>query len=162
MQKWTRCKCGGWVPPGTNCSRCEARQRRDPQPDLTEERVIFRPETPAIGRIVEEKSLPKENFVFCDDCRELFDAESPEHKPYGKYTQCSRCAEAEKVVRYSGVMVFGGKNACEIQINTDPKLTEYMLGASVKHSAAPTPSKKGGTALKVVTGLENRRHGDSK
>jgi hypothetical protein len=105
--------------------------------------------------------------MICSDCG--IDFESRRNKP-GKINQCEDCGE-ENVTKRTGVMIYGGKNGAEIQINSDPELTKYMiektklrnkgsnLGSNLKVSSKH--HKLENAVVHVVSGVENRRHGDS-
>lgn len=43
----------------------------------------------------------------------------------GKINECDDCAE-EHVVKYTGNMIYDHKVGAEIQINSDPRLTNYI------------------------------------
>lgn len=58
------------------------------------------------------------------------DAEYDERKrKHGKITECNDCAE-EVAVKFTGNMIYDHKTGCSIQINTDPKLTQYITKAT--------------------------------
>jgi hypothetical protein len=155
MKKWAKCcECQSWILPGSFCQKCN-----QPKVDSKED-VISIPitlEQKALGKIVEKGiETKKPNLIECESCLREFD---PNSKHFGKRTECLNCAE-ETEVKLTGVMI-GGKNAAEIQINSDPKLTEYMLKARMSGNSATGISKRDGQVKKVVKGIENRRHGDS-
>lgn len=64
----------------------------------------------------------------CELCEMEYDKKDRLGKP-GRITVCEDCAE-DDTVPYTGVMIYGHKTSCEIQINTDPKLTEYLINAT--------------------------------
>ena len=103
-------------------------------------------------------------MINCAQCDVEFDPDSRYHKAVGRYHECHDCASGDDEPRRTGIMVFGGKNSVEIQINKDPALTKYMRKARMGSGTAPgiVTRKQGGSVAKVVSGLENRRHGDSK
>lgn len=68
--------------------------------------------------------------MICKDCGAEYDAASRKGKP-GKFTVCNECGEEEsEVTKYTGVAIYGHKTASEIQINKDPRLTEYLINAT--------------------------------
>lgn len=122
------------------CAKCTEKEEMDPKPyryEVSEMRT-------------------------CVKCEAEFDPKDPANQA-GKYNECGECA-GKDVTPYTGVMIVGGKTGMEIQINTDPRVTEYIKNASAHHGTAPAvvTRKESGTVKKIVTGLENRRHGDSK
>lgn len=67
---------------------------------------------------------------YCEECDTEYDVSTRLGKP-GKVTLCEECAEEYgDVVHYTGVMIYGHKTSCEIQINTDPLLTEYLINST--------------------------------
>jgi hypothetical protein len=64
--------------------------------------------------------------MICRLCDAEFDL-NPARK-YGRINECDDCAS--DVQKYTGVMVYGHKTAGTIQINSDPRLTQYMIDAS--------------------------------
>lgn len=82
--------------------------------------------------------------------------------PMGKIDECLDCVETD-VERHTGVMISGLKTGGTIQINTDPRLTEYMLQSSPSNRTArvmkmTAPPPKVHAAVQVhVTELEKRR-----
>jgi hypothetical protein len=60
-------------------------------------------------------------------CKKCGDSYNPELRrgKGGLITECQFCAE-EKVVKYTGNMIYDHKTGCSIQINTDPSLTAYI------------------------------------
>ena len=63
--------------------------------------------------------------ISCRHCGIEFEKRSD--KP-GKIDECVDCAE--DVTRYTGNMVYDHKAGCSIQINSDPRLTEYINEAT--------------------------------
>ena len=104
----------------------------------------------------------------CVDCG--FEFKPRKDKP-GRINQCEDCGE-ETSEKRTGVMIYGGKNGAEIQINSNPELTKYMiektklmnkgsnLGNNLKVSSKHHRLEN--AVVHVVSGIENRRHGDSK
>lgn len=66
----------------------------------------------------------------CDTCGAEYDTKTRKGNP-GKLTQCNECGEEdETTVKYTGVPIYGHKTASELQINRDPRLTEYLINAT--------------------------------
>jgi hypothetical protein len=59
----------------------------------------------------------------CTDCGCEF--QFNDKKP-GKKSVCEDCA-VEPTVRYTGNMIFDHKTGADIQINSDPELTKYII-----------------------------------
>jgi hypothetical protein len=83
--------------------------------------------------------------------------------PAGKINECLDCA-SEEPERYTGVMIYGHKTGGEIQINSDPSLTEYMKnagGARIARSLGKTSQydmpKTTDAVKKVVKDVAKRR-----
>jgi hypothetical protein len=67
----------------------------------------------------------------CDTCGLEYDTKSKNKNSPGRATQCNECGEeGETAVRYTGVPIYGHKTASELQINSNPMLTEYLLNAT--------------------------------
>lgn len=66
----------------------------------------------------------------------------------GKVNECIDCATSGPV-EYTGVMIYGHKTAGSVQINKDPRLTQYMLRSS---PSAGTMRAMGVTLHKVRDG----------
>lgn len=53
-----------------------------------------------------------------------------EFEPYrgkpGKVNECDECGSLDEIDKYTGNMVYDHKAGCSIQINSDPRLTEYI------------------------------------
>lgn len=64
----------------------------------------------------------------CSECGEEYNKASRKGKPGYAHT-CELCAE-DKAVKYTGVMIYGHKTGCQIQINADPELTKYILNST--------------------------------
>ncbi len=60
----------------------------------------------------------------CGICEAEYDPRTRRGKP-GLVTVCEDCAE-EPVVPYTGNMIYAHKTGCDIQINSDPALTNYI------------------------------------
>jgi hypothetical protein len=67
----------------------------------------------------------------CVSCESEYDKRARLGKP-GRATVCEECAEEEgdSAVKYTGFVVYGHKTSCELQINADPRLTEYLINAT--------------------------------
>ncbi len=66
----------------------------------------------------------------CDTCGADYDTKSRKGNP-GRATQCNECGEEyEHATKYTGVPIYGHKTASELQINKDPRLTEYLINAT--------------------------------
>lgn len=84
----------------------------------------------------------------------------------GLSTHCPDCSE-ETVTKFTGNMIYDHKTGASIQINTNPKLTEYInnstklrnkgsnLGNNLKVSS--TLAKTEGACLLAVDGRSRRR-----
>lgn len=69
-------------------------------------------------------------YKICQVCAAEYDVATRLGKP-GKITICGDCAdEMGDITQYTGNMIYGHKCASEIQINADPKLTEYLNNAT--------------------------------
>jgi hypothetical protein len=75
-------------------------------------------------------------MIICKDCGTEFDLFEKRKKAKelridaGKRDQCLQCADQVDAQPLTGVMIYGHKTGATIQINKDPKLTEYMLKSS--------------------------------
>jgi len=70
-------------------------------------------------------------FLCCETCGLEYDPKLKDKNARGKYTQCAECGEeGETAVKYTGVPIYGHKTASELQINSDPRLTEYLINAT--------------------------------
>lgn len=71
----------------------------------------------------------------CSVCESEFDLdkkikEARDHKrSAGKINECPDCVSDEPVL-FTGVMIYGHKTAGTLQVNKDPRITQYMLGSS--------------------------------
>jgi hypothetical protein len=66
----------------------------------------------------------------CFSCNGEYDTLSRKGNK-GKITVCNECGEEEEqTVKYTGFTVYGHKTSCELQINADPRLTEYLINAT--------------------------------
>lgn len=62
----------------------------------------------------------------CVSCGSEYTLMSRKGNP-GKITVCNECGEeGETAVKYTGVMIYSCKTNCSIQINADPRLTQYI------------------------------------
>lgn len=61
---------------------------------------------------------------FCVKCGSDYDIEERRGQP-GKITECQDCAE-ETATKFTGNMIYDHKTGCQIQINSDPRLTQYI------------------------------------
>jgi hypothetical protein len=64
----------------------------------------------------------------CIKCGTEYNPEERRGK-LGKITECQDCAE-EVATKFTGNMIYDHKTGCSIQINTDPKLTQYITKAT--------------------------------
>lgn len=91
----------------------------------------------------------------CLNCESEYDKRTRTRQS-GRTTVCAECAEEEKdVPHYTGNVIFSHKGAASIQINTDPKLTQYI-------NAATRLKNKGsnlGENLKVSASMSVRTSG---
>lgn len=76
-------------------------------------------------------------------------------RPAGKFNECIDCASSGPE-KYTGVMIYGHKTAGSIQINTDPRLTQYML----KSSPSAGSRLCMGTTLPAESALHVAHHSD--
>lgn len=66
----------------------------------------------------------------CESCGGEYNRAERRNRP-GRAVVCNECAEEEaEVVRYTGVPIYGHKTAATLQINRDPRLTQYILNAT--------------------------------
>ncbi len=63
------------------------------------------------------------------DVKEKMNNSKLTRRPPGKVNECIDCATPGPQ-RLTGVMIYGHKTAGSIQINKDPRLTQYMLASS--------------------------------
>jgi hypothetical protein len=68
----------------------------------------------------------------CTECGSEYDrAERARSKVGGRITICEECAEeAGDIEKYTGCMIYGHKTAGALQINSDKKLTEFLIKAT--------------------------------
>ena len=64
----------------------------------------------------------------CVKCGSDYDPRERFGRP-GRVTECEDCA-SEPATKYTGNMVYDHKTGCSVQINTDPKLTQYIIKAT--------------------------------
>ena len=101
------------------------------------------------------------NSVFCIHCDiEFIPAEKIRQakisrRHAGKFNECIDCATPGPE-KYTGVMIYGHKTAGSIQINTDPRLTQYML----KSSPSAGSRLCMGTTLPADSALHVAHHAD--
>lgn len=66
----------------------------------------------------------------CVSCGAEYNTASRRGQP-GRVVVCNECGEDEDTtVKYTGFTVYGHKCASELQINADPRLTEYLINAT--------------------------------
>lgn len=64
--------------------------------------------------------------TICVSCGAEYDKLERRGKP-GRAIVCDDCGEEEdSTVKYTGNMIYSHKTGCSIQINTDPRLTQYL------------------------------------
>lgn len=68
----------------------------------------------------------------CKHCGEQYDETKRKGQP-GLITECLDCAE-DDVIRRTGVMIYDHKTGGTIQINKDPRITEYIQKSTQKHT----------------------------
>lgn len=64
----------------------------------------------------------------CRSCGMEYSTELRRGRP-GRITDCEDCAQ-EDVDKYTGVMIYSHKTCPQIQINTDPSLTQYIINST--------------------------------
>ena len=64
--------------------------------------------------------------MICAICQDEF---VPYRNKPGRVNECTFCAN-ETATKYTGNMIYDHKTGCSIQINTDPTLTQYIIGAT--------------------------------
>lgn len=64
--------------------------------------------------------------MICVICEGEF---TPKKNKPGKINECEDCAH-EQADRYTGNMIYDHKAGCSIQINSDPRLTNYIINAT--------------------------------
>lgn len=68
--------------------------------------------------------------AICVSCGLEYNKLERRGKP-GRAIVCDDCGEEEdSTVKYTGVLIYGHKTSAEIQINRDPRLTEYLINAT--------------------------------
>jgi hypothetical protein len=73
--------------------------------------------------------MPIYNAV-CVSCGADYNKAERRGKP-GRAIVCNECGEDEcEAVKYTGFVVYGHKTSAELQINKDPRLTEYLINAT--------------------------------
>ena len=94
----------------------------------------------------------------CNTCGIDYDITSRHGKP-GRLTQCNECGEEEDdIVLYTGNMIYSHKTGCSIQINTDPRLTQYLNDTTKLKNKG---SNMGDNIVKCGT-MKNRTEGACK
>lgn len=94
-------------------------------------------------------------LLVCEVCSDKYEKATRLNKP-GKLTHCPACfEEAEEVITYTGNMIYSHKGGASIQINTDPKLTNY-INASTK---LKNKGSNLGNNLKVSSSLNSKSEG---
>lgn len=64
----------------------------------------------------------------CKNCGMEYDDSSRKNRP-GLIIHCSECAD-ESVEKFTGVMIYTHKTGGTIQVNRDPRITEYIIDAT--------------------------------
>jgi hypothetical protein len=73
--------------------------------------------------------MPIYNAV-CVSCGADYNKAERRGKP-GRAVVCNECGEDdEPATQYTGFVVYGHKTSAELQINKDPRLTEYLINAT--------------------------------
>ena len=68
--------------------------------------------------------------MICTECECEYDIKTRRGKP-GRLTMCSECADQEGDIQpYTGNMIYSHKTGSSIQINADPRLTNYISNAT--------------------------------
>lgn len=94
----------------------------------------------------------------CQVCAVEYDVTTRLGKP-GKITICGDCAdEIGDVTQYTGNMIYSHKTGCSIQINTDPRLTQYLNDTTKLKNKG---SNMGDNIVKCGT-MKNRTEGACK
>jgi hypothetical protein len=73
--------------------------------------------------------MPIYNAV-CVSCGADYNKAERRGKP-GRAVVCNECGEeGETTVKYTGVMVYDHKTSAQIQVNSNPALTEYLINST--------------------------------
>jgi len=99
--------------------------------------------------------------LICTDCECEFEFSS--NKP-GKINVCEDCG-FDPFVRYTGNMIFDHKTGADIQINSDPELTKYIIDSTKLRNKASNlgnnlkvnSAKSRSSGLVYAAGGRNRR-----
>ena len=68
--------------------------------------------------------------TLCASCGAEYDMLARKGK-HGRIIDCDDCADEQgDEIKYTGVLIYGHKTSAEIQINKDPRLTEYLINAT--------------------------------
>ena len=101
----------------------------------------------------------------CNKCGDEYDIAARRGQP-GKISECEDCA-TEVAVKFTGNMIYSDKTAPQLQINTNPELTSYIinatklknkgsnLGSNLKVSSAM--AKSSGACFKPLKDVSRRR-----
>ena len=97
----------------------------------------------------------------CVECE--CDFEFKPNKP-GKVNTCQDCSD-DHVTRYTGNMIYDHKTGADIQINSDPELTEYIIQSTKLRNKASNlgnnlkvnSSKSRSSGLAYAAGGRSRR-----
>lgn len=82
--------------------------------------------------------------IECVICGDYFNSAD---KKIGKINECDDCT-TETVDKYTGNMIYDHKTGCQIQINSDPELTKYIIESTKLRSKTSNL----GNNLKVNSG----------
>ena len=99
--------------------------------------------------------------LICTECECEFEFNS--NKP-GKINACEDCS-VDHAVRYTGNMIFDHKTGADIQINSDPELTKYIIESTKLRNKASNlgnnlkinSNKSRSSGLVYAAGGRNRR-----
>jgi hypothetical protein len=97
----------------------------------------------------------------CVECE--CDFEFKANKP-GKINVCEDCSD-DPVQRYTGNMIYDHKTGADIQINSDPELTQYIIqstklrnkGSNLGNNLKVNSSKSRSAGLAYAAGGRSRR-----
>jgi len=101
--------------------------------------------------------------LFCKDCGINY---TPTKQKLGPIYLCFECGENNEVEpKYTGNMIYDHKTGASLQINTDPKLTEYIIqstklrnkGSNLGNNLKVDSSMAKSTGLSKSAGERSRR-----